>query len=114
MRILRLNLASVGKRWISDVCCGYRMVRIQLFAIPSSLTVHHSVTDSLVFSFERVGSWVHFGFLDGLSDSQKRLIIWLETWPKVPRGPGWPGRALRPIVVRNQDVVWGALWVLRP
>lgn len=42
-----------------------------IFAIPSSLTVHHPVTGSLVFPIESVGGWVHLGCLDRLIDSKK-------------------------------------------
>lgn len=59
-----------------------------VFAIPSGLTVHHSVTGSLVFPIESVGGWVHLGFLDGLIDSKKahHLVRYLVKGTQVLRG----------------------------
>lgn len=37
------------------------------------------MTDSLVSLIERVGSEAYLGLLDGLNDSQNRLMIWLDT-----------------------------------
>lgn len=70
------------------------------------------MTDSLLSSIERVGSWVYLGLSDGLTDAQKRLMIWLDTRSKGPRGwVAW--QSPETPVVRIQDMVWRALRVLR-
>lgn len=52
------------------------------------LPIRPLVTDSLLPPVERVGSWVCLELLDGLTGSWERLMSWLDTWSKGPRGPG--------------------------
>lgn len=72
--IRRLNLALMGKNWISDVCCGW--------------TYRHPVTDSLLSPVERVGSWVYLGLSDRLIDTQKKAHDLVRHVVKGTKGPG--------------------------